>query len=175
MPSITDLIPAAASVAANPANAQATLVKTALQSQPAYVTNRERAAVILDTGFRASDGYTKAKPFIFVASLITAAMSSAALYKRHKRGSETIVLWSATFLASVATAWVTRPTIGSKAPANASLQQKQNLALIDMIDRRRATLRAQDPQFADKAFARFEAIPSIKAGLDSSPLLKAAL
>ncbi len=175
MPSITDLIPAAASVAANPATAQAALVKTALQSQPAYVTNRERAAVVLDTGFRVSDGYTKAKPFLFVGALIGAAVSSTALYKRHRRGSETVVLWSATFLASVATAWITRPTIGSRAPANASAAQKQNLALVDMIDRRRATLRAQDPNFADKAFARFESIPSIKAGLDSSPLLKAAL
>ncbi len=155
---------------------QSDVVKNVLRNQPAYVDNRERAAVILDTGFRASDTYTKAKPFLFAAALVGMALSGTALYKRRERGAETITLWSAGFLASAATAWVTRPAFGApKPPANATEAQKSNFRLLQMIDQRRAVLRAQDPQFADKVFARFEAIPSVKAGLDSSPLLKAAL
>ncbi len=152
------------------------VVKNMLRSQPAYVDNRERAAVILDTGFRASDTYAKAKPFLFAAALVGMAVSGTALVKRRSRGAETITLWSASFLASAATAWVTRPAFGAaKPPANATEAQKSNFRLLQMIDQRRAVLKAQDPNFADKVFARFEAIPSIKASLDTSPLLKAAL
>ncbi len=87
-----------------------TLVKGYLQTQPAYVTNRERAATVLDAGFRTADSYAKAKPFLFVGGLVGMAVSATALTKRRARGAETWVLWTTTFIASAATAWVTRPT-----------------------------------------------------------------
>ncbi len=152
------------------------MVKNVLRGQPAYVENRERAAVVLDTGFRVADGYAKAKPFIFAGALIGMGVSGTALVKRRSRGAETITLWSAVFLASAVSAWITRPALGAKQlPANATEAQKSNFKLLQMIDQRRATLKARDPNFADKVFTRFEEIPSVKAGLESSPLLKAAL
>ncbi len=151
----------------------AEMVKTYLQGQPAYVTNRERAATVLDAGFRTADAYAKAKPFLFVGGLVGMAVSATALTKRRARGAETWVLWTTAFVTSAATAWVTRPTGAAKAPAGSSAQTQSAFNVVGVIDARRAKLKAQDPNFADKVFARFDALPSVKATLDQNPLLRA--
>jgi hypothetical protein len=173
---LMSLLTSATSGGASPVPGPGDLVKNVLRGQPAYVENRERAAVVLDTGFRVADGYAKAKPFIFVGALVGMGVSGTALVKRRSRGAETVTLWSAVFLVSAISAWITRPALGAqKLPVNATEAQKSNFKLLQMIDQRRATLKSRDPNFADKVFTRFEEIPSVKAGLESSPLLKAAL
>lgn len=172
LPSLTALMNPTASPGSLPIPPE--LVHSMLQAQPAYVVNRERAATVLDAGFRTADTYAKAKPYLFVGGIIGMVVSSVALTKRRARGAETWALWTAAFLASATTAWVTRPTLGGdKAPAGATPAQIGAYGVVSVIDARRAKLKARDPNFADKVFARFDALPVVKSALDQNPLLKA--
>ena len=152
------------------------MVKSLLSGQPAFVVNRERAAAVLDAGFKTADTYNRFKPALFVGGLLGMAGSAYAMTKRHGRGSEAITTWSMVFLASAATAWITRPILGAaKAPPGSSAATQNSFGLLAIIDKRRAVLKAQDPNFADKVFQRFDNLPVVKAQLDTSPLLKAVL
>ncbi len=150
------------------------MIKSLLSGQPAYTVNRERAAAVLDAGFRSYDFYTKVKPALFVGGLVGMGVSGLAIYKRRGRGTEIWVMWTAAFIASAATAWVARP-IANAAPPGSSAAAQGTFGLLATIDKRRATLKAQDPNFADKVILRFENLPVVKAQLDSSPLIKAVL
>jgi hypothetical protein len=154
----------------------ATMIKQLLSGQPAYTVNRERAAAVLDAGFKTADTYNRIKPALFVGGLIGMAASVYAMSKRHGRGGEAIATWATVFLASAATAWVTRPIANAaKPPAGSSAAAQNSFGMLAIIDKRRAELKAQDPNFADKVFARFDALPVVAAQLDASPLLKAVL
>ncbi len=152
------------------------MIKQLLSGQPAYTVNRERAAAVLDSGFKTADTYNKFKPALFVGGLAGMGVSAFALVKRRGRGSETVTLWTMAFIASAATAWITRPILNAtKAPPGSSAAAQDSFGLLAIIDKRRAQLKAQDPNFADKVFARFDQLPVIAAQLDASPLLKAVL
>lgn len=168
-------LPAALTSLTQAAADPSAMMKTYLQGQPAFQVNRERAATVLDAGFRTADTYAKAKPFLFVGGLIGMVVSAVALAKRRARGTETVALWSATFVASAATAWVTRPVLAAKAPPGASAQTQNTFSVLGVIDARRAKLKAQDPNFADKVFARFDGLPVMAEQIRQNPLLKAVL
>ncbi len=146
-----------------------------LRSQPAYVDNRERAAVVLDQGFKAYDGYVRAKPYLFFGSLISGAFSGYALYKRRKRGTEAVVLHSANLIASIVVAFVTRPGTTPPAPPGTPPQDVASAGVIAALDKKRAALKAQDPQFADHVFNRLAAMPGVREQLSASPLVAAAV
>ncbi len=152
------------------------MIKQLLSGQPAFTVNRERAAAVLDAGFRFTDGYNKIKPALFIGGLVGMGMSAYSLTKRRARGAETWTFWVAAFGASAVTAWITRPILNAaQAPPGSTATEKATFGLLGIIDKRRATLKARDPAFADKVFARFDQLPVIKAQLDTSPLLKAVL
>jgi hypothetical protein len=151
------------------------VLRSYLRSQPAYNDNRERAAVVLGQGFGIYDGYVKAKPFLFAGSLASAAFSGFALYKRHKKGAEAITLHSANLVASLIVAYLTRPGTTPPAPAGTSSGDVAGYNVIAGLDKKRAALKAKDPQFADKVFARLAQMPGVREQLAASPLVAAAI
>ncbi len=181
MANLLSMVTSAASAASAPAAASSlpippAMIKQLLSGQPAYTVNRERAAAVLDSGFKTADTYNKFKPALFVGGLAGMGISTFALMKRRGRGTETVTLWTMAFIASAATAWITRPILNAtKAPPGSSAAAQDSFGLLAIIDKRRAQLKAQDPNFADKVFARFDALPVVAAQLDASPLLKAVL
>lgn len=150
------------------------MVKSLLQGQPAFTVNRERAAAVLDAGFKTYDTYARLRPAIFVSGLVGMGISGLMLYKRRERGGETWIVWAAMFAASTGAAWIARPQ-PSVVPAQSTLAGQTTFGILSAIDARRAKLKAADPNFADKVFQRFDALPVVKAQLDTNPLLKAAL
>lgn len=151
----------------------ADVLKNYLNKQPAYVDNRERAAVVLDQGFKTYDAYIRAKPFLFFGSLITAGVSGFALYKRHKRGAEAVTLHTGTLIASLVVAFITRPGTTPKAPPGTT--DTAGWDVVATLDKKRIAARAKDPQFADHVFARLAAMPGVKEQLAQAPLVKAAI
>jgi hypothetical protein len=166
---LSSLLPSSASFPIPPKTLQ-----LYLRSQPAYADNRERAAVVLDQGFKAYDGYMRAKPFIFAGALANAAFSGWMLKQRRKHGAETVTLWSTSLVVSLVAAFITRPGL-SGAPPGSSMQQAADYGVVAAIDRRRTALRQRDPMFADKVFTRLTQLPGIKEPLDANPLVKAAI
>ena len=146
-----------------------------LRAQPAYVDNRERAAVVLDQGFKAYDTYVAYKTPIFVASLLNAALSMWMLKQRRKRGPEAVALWSANLVASLGVAYVTRPGTTAPPPAGMSKEDAREFGVVSVIDARRAALKKTNPAFADRVFERMTSLPGIKEPLDANPLVKAAI
>lgn len=142
----------------------------ALQGDQAVQVNKERAAVVLDTGFRIYDGWVAARPWIFAGSLAGTALSGFMLYKRRTKSPETVAWWLASLVVSAGVAWVTRPQPAAATPAGTS---SATATLLGMIDARRAELKATDPAFPGDVYARFEALPVVQANL--SPAVKAFL
>lgn len=145
------------------------LLRTYLHAQPAYRTNRERAAVIIREGLGLYDMWASAKPILFVGGLAGMAVSGAAIYRRRGSAKEAAVLYSATFLISAAVAWITRPV---STPVNAPPGYGGAIAA---IDEKRAELTADDPNWADKTYQELAAMPGIEQDLDANPLLKAVI
>jgi hypothetical protein len=141
-----------------------------LQGDPAVQVNKERAAVVLDTGFRIYDTYNSARPWIFAGGLAGTALSGFMLYKRRSKSPETVAWWMASLVVSASVAWFTRPQAPAATPAGTS---NATATLLGMIDARRAQLKAEDPNFPGDVYARFEALPVVQANL--SPAVKAFL
>jgi len=146
------------------------LLRSYLRQQPAYNNNRERAAVVIGQGLAIYDTWVSLKPALFIAGLVGMAVSGTALYKRRSKGSEAWALYGASFLASAATAWATRP--GPSAPAGADSHQ---FDVVAAIDAKRASMHAQNPNFADDVFERVYEMPGVHQELDANPLVKAAI
>ena len=145
------------------------LLRSYLRAQPAYRTNRERAAVIIREGLGIYDLWATAKPIMFVGGLVGMAVSGAAIYRRRSSAKEAMVLYSVTFLVSALSAWVARPV---SAPANAPPGYGGAIAA---IDEKRAELTADDPNWADETFNELAAMPGVEQDLDANPLLKAVI
>jgi hypothetical protein len=150
------------------------ILRNFLRGQPAYNDNRERAAVVLDTGFKAYDTYAAARPFLFWGSLATAAFSGYALWKRKKKGAEAVTMWTTLMLGSVVTAYVTRPPAKPAPPAPGQPAPPAG-GVVAMLDGMRAKRRAADPQWADKVYQRLADTPGVREQMDSLPILKAAI
>ncbi len=150
-------------------------LRTYLRSQPAYNDNRERAAVVLDQGFRAYDAYVKAKPYLFVGSLISGAFSGYALYKRRKKGTEAVVLHSANLVISMAVAFITRPGTTPTPPPGTSAQDAAGFNVVATLDAKRKELKKTNPLFADQVFNRLAQMPGIREQLANAPLVRAAV
>jgi len=137
-------------------------LRTFLRATPSYNVNRDRAGAVISDGFAAYDTYEKFRPYLFIASLIGMAGSAYALKKRHRIGTEAYVTYITTFLASATTAYITRPGTSPALPPGATADEKSEAGFVHFIDTRVAKHRAEDPQFADKAFARFVAMPGVR-------------
>jgi len=151
-------------------------LRSFLRSQPAYSDNRERAAVVLDQGFKAWDAYVKAKPYLFAGSLVGLVGSVWMLKRRRKTAGEAVALWTTSALACAAVAFITRPTTGAVAPpVGASAKDKADIGVIAAIDRKRDAMRREDRNFADKVFQRLVDMPGVREQLNAQPLVKAAV
>ena len=156
-------------------------LRKALRASPAYATNRDRAAFILEKGLGAYDAYVTAKPGLFYGSLVTALISGYALYKR--KGPEAKTLYATSLVVSLAVAWFTRPSL-TPAPAPASTapgapaptgQAKTDSEVLAGLDKMVAERKAKDPNFADAVFQRIVTMPGVKAEMDANPLVRAAV
>ena len=161
-------------------------LRKALRASPAYATNRDRAAFILEKGLGAYDAYVTAKPGLFYGSLVTAFLSGYALYKR--KGPEAKTLYATSLVVSLAVAWFTRPSL-TPAPAPASTapgapapgapaptgQAKTDSEVLAGLDKMVAERKAKDPNFADAVFQRIVTMPGVKAEMDANPLVRAAV
>jgi hypothetical protein len=158
-------------------------VRVALRQSPEYVANRNRVGAMLHDGLAAMDVYQQWKPAIFIASLIGAAASGYAFEKRGRRPKnlEAMVMYGALFAVCSTAAWITRPSLGGAAvPADASpadvAADPQGAATVGWIDRRVAALSAEDPNFADEAFARLVQMPGISGQFQKlNPVIQAAV
>lgn len=149
-------------------------VRTVLRASPAYDTNRDRAAVVIHDGLAFMDAYVAAKPFIFAGSLIGLAASLYALWKRKHKGGEAIGVYVFGAAACAGAAYVTAPW-PAQPPADPN-QTDTTGGVVSFLDTRAATLRADDPNFADEAFGRLVQLPGIAAGWNSAdPAIQAAI
>jgi hypothetical protein len=151
------------------------LLRGFLRQQPAYIDNRERAAVVLDQGFQVYDAWTKAKPAIFIGGLIGMALSGVALYKRRRTGPEAWAMYAASFAASAAATWVARPGTSTPPPPGTLPGEMGAFAVVDAIDKKRAELKRSNPYFADQIFMRLADTPGVREQLNANPLVKAAV
>ncbi len=150
-------------------------LRTFLRAQPAYSDNRERAAVVLDQGFKAYDTYVEYKTPLFFASVLNFAFSLYMLKRRRSHGPEAAALWSISAVASAGVAWFTRPGTTAAPPANLPKDQMTDFGIVATIDKKREALRLKNPGFADDVFRRLTSLPGIKEPLDANPLVKSAI
>lgn len=151
------------------------LLRGFLRQQPAYMDNRERAAVVLDQGFQVYDAWVRAKPAVFIGGLIGMAVSGAALYKRRKSGPESWAVYLTTFALSAAATYVARPGTVEPPPPGTSPDEMGAYAVLSAIDKKRAQLKAVNPRFADQVFMRLAQTPGVREQLNANPLVKAAV
>ncbi len=151
------------------------LLRGFLRQQPAYMDNRERAAVVLDQGFQVYDAWVKAKPAVFIGGLVGMAVSGAALYKRRKTGPESWAVYLTTFALSAAAAYTARPGTTNPPPPGTAASEMSAYAVVDAIDKKRAQMRAVNPYFADQVFMRLAETPGVREQLNANPLVKAAV
>lgn len=139
-------------------------LRSFLRSQPAYMANRERAAVLLREGLGYYELWTNLKPVLFVGGLAGMAVSGAAIYRRRKASKEAAVLYGVSFLISAGLAWVARP--GAAAATGQT-------GIVAEIDQKRAELSKTDPNWADETYQQLYQEPGIQPELDANPLVKA--
>lgn len=154
-------------------------VRVALRQSPEYVANRNRVGALLHDGLSAMDTYQQWKPALFIGSLISMAGSGYAFAKR--KNPEARVLYGSLFALSAAIAWFTKPSLGgAAAPADASPEEvaaaPKDAATVGWIDSRVSKLSADDPNFADAAFARLVQMPGISEQFQRmNPVIQAAV
>jgi hypothetical protein len=139
-------------------------LRSYLRSQPAYMSNRERAAVLIKEGLGYYEIWTTAKPILFVGGLVGMAVSGAALYRRRKSAKEAMVLYAVSFLISAGVAWVSKP--GAAAATGQT-------GVVAELDEKRAELSKEDPGWADAVYQDLYQQPGIQPELDANPLVKA--
>lgn len=141
-----------------------------MRSSQHYTVNRERAAAALHDSFATWDTYQEMRPGLFVLGLIGMAGSAWVGYNRKHAGWESKAFYGTTFLASAALAWVTRPS----AFYGAASATDEGAGMVGYLDKRADELRAEDPNFADRAFERLVNSPGVKPTWDSTdPAIKA--
>ncbi len=152
-------------------------VRNALNATGAYSQNRDRAGAVLHDGFAAYDAYLSVRPLLFAVALAGMVGSGYGFWKRGKRGVETKLFYAATFAASAAAAYVTRGAVtGDAPPDTAAVGPAQDSAIVRYIDGRAATLRAEDPNFANEAIGRLVQTPMFSGMWNSAdPLVRAAI
>jgi len=157
-------------------------VRQLARANEGYLTNRDRAGAVLHDGLSAYDTYQRFRPALFMLSLAGMAASAYGFWKRKKQGTEAMALYGASFVVSAVGAYVTRPSLGAPATSEAppgspadSAPAKPG-ALMGYIDKRVAALKAEDPDFTDKAVDRLVAFPSIKPSWDKvDPMIQAVI
>jgi hypothetical protein len=129
----------------------------AATSLPAVTVNRERLAAAVNLGYSVVDGYDRAKPGIFVASLVSTILSSGALAKRRKN-PEAVALYSIIAISSALTAWFTRPDFlkGQAAvPPQSNAQAPGPVkSALGWADARAAKLSASQPGWEGRTLTR---------------------
>lgn len=146
-----------------------------LRAQPAYSDNRERAAVVLDQGFKVYDTVAEYQMPIFLGAALNLVFSLYMLKKRRNHGPEAVALWSASAVASAGLAWISRPGVMGTPPAGTPKDQIGDYGIVSMVDKKRAALKQRNPAFADDVFRRLSGLPGIREPLDANPLVKAAI
>lgn len=140
-------------------SAALTTVAKAATADPTVLQDRARAAAVLDAGYSAVDTYDAVQPVLFWGSILGAIASGYALAKRRKV-PEAVTLYTATELACIATAWLTRPAWLRPAPTPAQAQVAQTSPgmanLLGWVDKRVATNNATRPGWEGAAWTRFE-------------------
>jgi hypothetical protein len=162
--SLQALLPSGASPQVGSAPIPPAALRSFLRSQPAYVANRERAAVLLREGLGYYEIWTTIKPALFVGGLAGMAVSGAALYRRRSASKEAMVLYGVSFLLSAGVAWASRP--GAAAATGQT-------GVVAELDQKRAELTAQDPNWADETYQELYQQPGIQPELDANPMVKA--
>jgi hypothetical protein len=127
-------------------------------SNPVVLQDRARAAAVLDAGYGWLDTYEALQPVLFWGSVFGAIASGYALAKRRKV-PEAVTLYTASELACLATAWMTRPAwlrpAPSPAEAAAAASSSPAVAqLIGWMDKRVVDNSASRPGWERLAWSR---------------------
>ena len=124
---------------------------------PAVRINRARIASMVQLGYATMDGWELAKPWVFLASLTSAAASGWGIYKR-KKVPEAVTLYSITGVISLALAYASRPSylrgsapVPPAADAQAPSAFRQALA---WTDGRVERLSREQPGWESRTLAR---------------------
>ena len=163
--SLSTLLPSGSGSVGN-APIAAPALRSYLRSQPAYVSNRERAAVLIKEGLGYYEIWTTIKPALFVGGLVGIAVSGAALYRRRKSAKEAMVLYTVSFLVSAGVAWVSKPGAAAATGQTGVVAER---------DEKRAALTASDPNWADETYQELYQLPGIEQELDANPVIKAVV
>lgn len=136
-------------------------VRALARSNPYYVQNRDRAAVILHDGFSVWDTYVEIRPALFVVSLLGMAGSAWVGYNRRDKGWEANAFYATSFAASALAAWLTRPGAFGGAATATDAEAAAGGGMVGYLDERAEKLKRQDPNFADRAFERLVRSPGV--------------
>ena len=141
-------------------SAALTTVAKAATANPMVLQDRARAAAVLDAGSSAADTYDAIQPVLFWGSVLGAIASGYALAKRRKV-PEAVTLYTASELACIATAWLTRPAWLRPTPppeqAATAAKSPALASLIGWMDKRVADNTAARPGWERATWTRFEA------------------
>jgi hypothetical protein len=149
-------------------------IRTLRRSIPGYEVNRDRAAVVIDRGFKYYERYEKLRPWIFLTALIGMG-STGYLWYRRRRVFEAHPVYGGTFLASAAAAWVTRPRPAPKPAAEGGPSvpgyqpESKPHPFVAYLDTKAQEEKLKDPQFTDKTFKRLMETDAIDDTWEETP------
>ncbi len=160
-------------------------VCSVLSVEPHYQEQRDRVGALVHESLSYYDKYQKIRPWVFAASL--AAFAGSGYFwatrglLRRKRGyrvTEANILYPSIMALAGVAAWYTRPD-GLFPPPEPRLTAKTTPAnepgFLAWIDSRVETLKQEDPRFADKALAKFVALPSVRNAWKETPEIARSL
>lgn len=154
-------------------------VRDLARTSSGYRINRERGAVMLADGFKYWDTYQKAKPWLFLASLVGMGATSIGYMRRRKKSIETQAFWLSGFVASAGGAYFFKPTLGpAAAPDNPYTPQDASgdAGFVVGLDKKIVEYKAKDHNFVDNAYNRFLSLPGIDtAWADTPPMIQALI
>lgn len=132
-------------------------VASVVANNDAFQVNRERFAVLANTGYAWLDKYVASKPTLFVIGLIGAAASGYGIYRRRKN-PEAVTLYSTTGILSAALAFIARPGVSSASknppPAVAADSPGALKSTMAWMDKKAAVLTSKSPGWEKKTLTR---------------------
>ena len=161
------------------------VLRTYLERIPEYRLYRRRLAAGLEVGFSKWDTYLRWRPVIFASTASASVISALLLWFRREKGPEAWGWWAASAIGNGAVAYLTRPTMATKAAAQASRPAPPPAPgqpappppphpVWVYLDARAEQEARKDPNFPDSTYRRLVQLPGMKEQWQRLPELAKA-